>query len=236
MISLRTTGAAILCCLTSLLWVIDGSAAGEGEFSEAEIRLWMTDHLKSIDRAMEIAYSFEKSGTLEPGFKDSITLTINAVNDDGSKAASVEFFEGERRLPIPDVAHATENPVLEAYLFGDVREMNRLTDQDGRAGERWRYFQRRIRLAAANAAVVEPFEFEFEDQTWNGHRIEFKPYVNDPKRNLFEKFAEKTYTVIACDDLPGYFYRIETQVPGEGGADNTPIVREVVQLVSISRH
>ena len=48
----------------------------------------------------------------------------------------------------------TVNPILKVYLQGGVYEMNRLTDPNGAARERWRYFQRRIKYALAESATV----------------------------------------------------------------------------------
>ena len=74
-------------------------AADEVELSEAETRVWMTDQLRAVSRTMRLVYSFEKSGTLEPGFADEVNFVIDKINPDGTKAASLEFFSGERRFP-----------------------------------------------------------------------------------------------------------------------------------------
>lgn len=201
-------------------------------FSEAETRMWMTDQLKSISRPLELHYRFEKSGTLEEGFTDEVKFVIEKINPDGSKAVSMQFFSGERNFPMPPVDGTTVNLVLGKYMEGDVREMNRLTDPNGSASERWRYFQRRIKLALAESATVEPTTFEFDGRTWNGHQISFAPYVDDPHRQQFERFAGKQYSVIVSDELPGYVYRIETRVPGADGGG--PLVSEVLELVRVS--
>ena len=208
-------------------------AADEVELSEAETRVWMTDQLRSVSRTMRLVYSFEKSGTLEPGFTDEVNFVIDKINPDGTKAASLEFFSGERRFPVPSVESTSVNPVIKVYMQGDVYEMNRLTDPDGGARERWRYFQRRIKFALAETAVVEPTRFEFDGGSWAGHEIRFQPYVNDPKRELFERLANKTYSIIVSDELPGYVYRIETRVPGPE-PEAEPLLREVLQLVRIA--
>lgn len=201
------------------------------EFSEAETRLWMTNQLGSVSQAMELVYSFERSGSLDAGFADEVRFVVSRVNDDGTKAAALEFFTGERNFPVPPVESTTVNPVIKVYLQGDVYEMNRLTDPDGTARERWRYFQRRIKYALAESAEVKPTTFEFDGRQWSGFEITFAPYANDPRRNLFEQYADKRYTVVVSDDLPGYLYRIETVVPGEAGTGE-PLVREVLQLES----
>jgi hypothetical protein len=205
-------------------------ASAATEFSEAETRMWLTDQLKAITRAMELRYRFEKTGTLEEGFTDEVRFVIDRVNPDGSKAVSVQFFSGERNIPVPPVDGATVNLVLGKYMEGDVREMNRLTDPDNSARERWRYFQRRIKAALAESAEVRPTRFEFDGRNWSGHEISFAPYVDDPHRQQFERYADKRYRIVVSDELPGYLYRIETEIPGEQGGK--PLIREVLQLVS----
>lgn len=207
------------------------STSPEVEFSEAEVLLWMTNQLDSISSPMVLTYSFEKSGTLEPGFSDEVRFVVERINDDGTKSASLDFFTGERNFPVPPVASTTVNPIFKVYMQGDVYEMNRLSDPNGTARERWRYFQRRIKFALAESAVVEPHEFEFGGRKWNGRKIRFAPYVNDPKRNLFERFADKQYTFVVSDDLPGYVYRIETVIPAADGGE--PLIRELLELRSV---
>ena len=186
----------------------------------------------SISRPTDFIYSFEKSGSLGGGFRDEIRFSVGRVNEDGTKMATLTFFTGERNYPVPSVERATSNPVLKVYLQGDVYEMNRLTDPQGAARERWRYFQRRIKLALSESATVTEITFEFDGRIWNGYEVYFEPYKNDPKRNLFEQLARKSYRVIVSEDLPGYLYRIETSVPAAFGA-RQPLLREILELSKI---
>lgn len=205
---------------------------GAAEFSEAETRMWLTDQLAAIDQPMTLQYRFEKSGTLEPGFEDEVRLVVERMNEDGSKAVSVYFFDGERRFPVPPVDSTNVNLVLGKYLEGDVYEMNRLTDPSGTARERWRYFMRRIKFALSESADVRPMSFEFDGRQWQGHEIRFAPYLDDPHRSDFEELARKVYSVVVCNELPGYLYRITTEVPASED-DGAPLLREVLQLQRI---
>jgi len=204
----------------------------EVQFSEAENLLWMTDQLRAVTTPSVITYSFVKDGSYEEGFEDSIEFTISKVHADGMKAASIQFFTGQRNFPVPAVDSTDVNPVLKVYFQGDVYEMNRLTDPDGKSKERWRYFQRRIKFALAEAAKVTPTEIEFDGKKYEAKEIFFEPYVNDPKRAQFEKFATKRYTVVVADDLPGYVYEVRTEVPGEEGAG--PLLRERLRIRSVA--
>lgn len=209
------------------------SAPAESEFSDAEVIMWMTDQLKAVTQPSEIHYKFEKTGTLEAGFTDKVVFRVNRINDDGTKAAAVEFFTGERNFPVGAVQNATTNPVLKVYFQGDVYEMNRLTDPDGSAKERWRYFQRRIKFALADGATVSETTFEFEGRSYAGFEVRFQPYANDPRRDLFEKFAEKSYRIVISKELPGYIYEIETRVSDKENP-GTDLIREYLRLSSIN--
>ncbi len=229
----KTLLLALLVSASLSLGAAEDSSEAQVEFSEAEVSLWMTDQLAAVQAPVTMTYTFERSGSLEPGFTDQVTFRIEKINADGSKAASLAFFTGERNFPVPAAPSTVVNPIFKVFLQGDVYEMNRLSDPEGTSRERWRYFQRRIKFALAESAEVKPLTFEFSGQQWTGREITFTPYINDPKRNLFETYADKRYTFIVCDDLPGYLYRIETVVPG---ADpDQPLLREVLQLTKIDR-
>ena len=199
-------------------------------FSEAETLIWMTNQLETISSPMTLHYDFKKRGALEKGFDDVVEFIIDKVHDDGMKSASLKFFTGERNFNVPPVERTDVNPILKVYLQGDVYEMNRLTDPEGTSRERWRYFQRRIKFALADTAEVEEINFDFAGKQYSGRKVVFRPYVNDPKRNLFEAFAGKQYEITISDDLPGYLYKIRTFVPGPEGA-TIPLVEEELTLV-----
>lgn len=234
MIRLLTMGVLLLAAALPAE-AADEQAASEPavKFSEAETRMWMTNQLQSVSKPVELHYEFHKTGSLEPefNFDDKVDFKVEKINPDGSKNGSIQFFSGEHAFPAPPMESSTVNPVLGHYLYGDVMQMNRLTDPNGEARERWRYFQRRIKFALSDDAVVKPVNFEFDGRQWKGYEISFAPYVKDPKRNLFEKFAEKRYTVTVSDDLPGYLYRIETVIP-DAKPDQPPLIHEVLQLTA----
>ncbi|MGE0335664.1 MAG: hypothetical protein AB7Q76_10275 [Gammaproteobacteria bacterium] len=231
----RVTRALMLCALCTIAMspVKAADAAGDATgFSEAETRLWLGDQLKAVTAPLVLEYAFEKSGTYEAGFSDRVVFTVHELKPDGMKSASLQFFTGERNFPVPPEERTNVNPVLKVYFQGDVYEMNRLTDPDGVARERWRYFQRRIKFALADTAKVEPVTFEFDGRPYAGHKISFAPYLDDPKSDKFKDFIGKTYTVIVSDELPGYVYRIETEVPGKT-AGAPPLMRESLWLTAI---
>jgi len=218
--------------IAGFVFCVGAVAAEETEFSQAEKLLWMTDQLKMINSPLALNYAFERSGTFEPGFTDRVRFNVRSIRDDGTKSASVDFFSGERRFEVPPVDSTNVNPILKIYLQGDVYEMNRLTDPDGESQERWRYFQRRIKFAMADASSVEDVTVDFDGEQYPATRVSFSPYVNDPKRALFEQFADKSYAVVVSDSIPGYLYSIETVIPGAKPGDG-PLIRETLELVGV---
>lgn len=197
----------------------------EYTFSEAESHLWLTDHLKNITRPTRLHYEFQKAGSYEEGFVDSVYLDIVAINADGTKNAEMQFFSGPRAQPFGEgnVTEITGNPVLGTYLGGDVQDMNRLTNGS------WRYFQRRIKLAFAEAATVEPVKVDFQGRSVPAFRITITPYLQDPHRSEFEQFAGKRYEFVVSDEIPGGLYQIHTLVPGAEGA-TVPLLEETLTL------
>ena len=192
------------------------------KFSEAESRLWMSNHLKNIKKPGRLYYKFHKSGTYEKGFDDSVYLDILKINKDGTKDTDLEFFTGPRRQPASpgNLLGIRGNPVLGIYLQGDIIEMNRLTHGS------WRYFQRSIKTAFAHNAKVVPVTIKYKGNRVKAEKITIQPYLNDPHRRQFKKFADKKYEFILSQEIPGSIYEIKTVVPNEAHPDGKPLIME----------
>lgn len=201
--------------------------AGEG-FSDAETRLWLSNHLGNITEPMQLYYEFTKEGKLEEEFSDAVYLDILALNEDGSKNADMQFFTGARRQSFHsgNVTGVVGNPVLGIYLQGDVYEMSRLTEGG------WRHFHRRIKLALHESAEVRPTTISFAGQQLQAQVIAFAPYRNDPYRSRFEKYSNKRYEITLSDQVPGTLYRIRTVIRDAGEQTAEPLLAETLTLVS----
>ncbi len=195
------------------------------EFADAEVKLWLDNHLRNIDSPGRLYYDFVKRGSYEEGFSDSVFLDILKVNEDGSKDADLEFFTADRQQNArrDNLIGITGNPVLVVYMQGDVYEMNRLTNGS------WRYFQRRIKSAFAENAKIEPVTFEYDGTEMTGEKISITPFVNDPRRRQFAEFAPKIYEFILSDQVPGKLYQIKTIIPA-GSPDSEPLMEEILTL------
>ena len=200
--------------------------AEEFEFAAAEVKLWLDSHLENIEKPSHLRYEFVKSGSYEEGFTDSVNLYITAINADGTRQARLEFFSADRRQQVnaDNVTDITGNPVLVAYMQGDVYEMSRLT------GGSWRYFQRRVKLAFAKAARIEEVTFRYRGEEVRGEKISITPYLSDPRRRQFEEFAVKSYEFILSDSVPGKLFQIKTVVPDRENPER-PLLQEVLTLL-----
>ena len=197
------------------------------EFADAEVKLWLDNHLQNIDSPGRLYYDFVKRGSFEEGFSDSVYLDIISVNEDGSKDADLEFFTADRQQNArrDNLVGVKGNPVLAVYMQGDVYEMNRLTNGS------WRYFQRRIKSAFAEGAKIEPVTFEYDGAQVTGEKISITPYLKDPRRRQFAQFAPKVYEFILSEQVPGKLYRIKTVIP-DSSPDREPLIEEILTLQS----
>ena len=198
------------------------------KYTEAEDLLWLHDHLHNINRPVRLYYAFNRTGSFEEGFSDSVYLDIIKINEDGTKNAVLDFFTAARKQTVsPDnVTNIKGNPVMGVYMQGDVLEMNRLTEGH------WRYFQKRIKIALRESAKVEKTEFDFNGKHCKGKKIVFMPYLNDPHIADFEKFANKRYEFILSDDVPGSLYQIRTVILDGNNKDSQkqPLIEETLTL------
>lgn len=202
------------------------------KFSDAETKMWLSNHLENINKPTSLYYEFVKSGSYEDGFSDSVYLKILELNEDGTKNAALDFFTAERKQPVNagNVTNIIGNPILGVFMHGDTSDMARLT---GGKKNRSRYFIKAIKVALREIAVVEPITFNFKNKEYKGEKVYFAPYLNDPHRRDFEKFAEKYYELIFSDDIPGNIYQIKTVVPDRTGEDKEPLIQETLTLMDI---
>ena len=145
------------------------------EFNPAEVKLWMTDHFASVTKPVTMYYEFERSGSYDPGFVDSVYLKVLEFNEDGTKNTKLDFLSGEKKQAVrpENVEHITGNPILGIFLQGDVKNMQQLTDGS------YRHFIKMIKVALREVAIVEPVTFSFDGKEYKGEKIFFEPYLND---------------------------------------------------------
>jgi hypothetical protein len=187
-------------------------AGAAEDYSRAERAIFMSNHLANVRPPATLQYRYVKSGSMEPGFEDRVTLKLTARADRSCCTANADFLSGTRRLALPEVEAAEGNPVLLYFLERDVREMSRLT-----RGQQ-NYFRKRIRMAIYQAADVRELKVPYRGKDVAARQFTVAPYVDDPLRDRFAKLVGKRYTITLSDAVPGGVYAVATQVDAEGGA------------------
>lgn len=211
-------GAALLAC--------SAGAAADQPVSAAEDRLFLADHLGNLPPNAVLRYGYSKAGSLEAPREGTVRLTVTPSPAGPGRQASVEFLTGAEKLDLPVTDAATANPVILFFLERDVHEMER------RAGGKAAYFRKRVRMALADAAEVRPVTFDFGGHSVAGQQITVHPYRDDPLKSRFEQLADKTYTFMFSDEVPGMLYQMRTVIVAPRAADGTaPLVEETLTLL-----
>ena len=209
------TAAALLAALST-----PSLAADPSEFSAAEKLVFVDPHLSNLKGPTVLRYGFVKSGALEAGFTDEARIEIS-FNGKTCCTASGQFLTGERELKLPEIPEAQANPVILFFLERDIREMQRLTK--GRPN----YFQKRIRMAMVDEAQVRPTKVSFKGREVPAQEVTLAPYVTDPAKSRYEKFAQKRYTFVLAKDVPGGVYQIRTSL-ADPQAGSPAMIEEVM--------
>ncbi|WP_088281291.1 hypothetical protein [Ideonella sp. A 288] len=195
--------------LTLALALLGSAAHAATEFSAAEQALFVDNHLAKLRPPQVLSYRFAKTGSMEPGFEDTVRLNLSALPDKTCCAAKAQFFTGARQLRQPEIEGVQGNPAILYFLERDIREMERLTK--GKAN----YFRKRIRMAVFQGATIREVNLPYRGKSVAVREISIDPYVDDPNRAKFEKLAGKHYVFMLSDSVPGGLYGIRTRIDGE---------------------
>lgn len=177
------------------------------DLSPANRALFTTDHMASINQPTALIYDFEKKGTLEPGFTDTVEIDITKVSAHGRKDLAFHFLSGPNHIEFPDREDFVGNPIFMFFLERDVRELQRLTRGNAL------YYRFLIRDALVKGATMTPTTFTSGGQTHKGTEIRIKPFAEDPGNERYPRFAKKEYLFILSDEIPGGFYKVGAVTP-----------------------
>jgi len=205
------------------------SAADPSEFSPAERRLFVDDHLVALPHSATLEYAFTHRGSLEKPFDDKVTLHVGPPRGPTGRPVKGTFLSSTRRVDLPDLDGATGNPVILFFLEREVREMHRLT------GGSESYYRKRIRMALASGAEVRDVEATLGTRRVAATEIRLAPYHDDPARPRYERFAETTYVFTLSKDVPGAVLemRSELRAPAEAAKPAQPLL--VAEVLRFSR-
>jgi hypothetical protein len=206
------------------------AGAAAQDYSPAERALFMSNQFASLRPPATLRYRYTKSGTMEQGFEDQVSVHLRGQADGKCCSASTEFLGGARRLTLPEVESADGNPVILYFLERDIREMNRLTKGQSN------YFRKRIRMAVYQGAKIRELNLPYRGKTVAARQITISPYDDDPLRARFAKLAGKRYVFTLSDGVPGGVYAIRTRVDGEAPGAAPLIVEEMVLEGATAAH
>lgn len=212
--TIKLNGSGLLLGIMLAMTQAYGYAADQ-PYSEAEKQIFMTNHLRNVPLPAKLHYVFEKKGTLEPGFKDEALVILSPGPGGKGNQASVNYLSGEHKLNTSDLGNVEGNPVVLSFLEKEVAEMHRLTK--GSAN----YYRKRIRLALVDEATVKPVTIKYGGKDMPANEIRIAPYLNDPARSRYEKFAGKYYVFIVSEQIPGEVYEMRGVLNDKDAAGDT---------------
>ena len=224
------------CYVPSLvaLFFVAATALAQDQISDAEKRLFMSDHLKNISGPVTLAYHFTKAGSLEKGFEDDVLISIKPATTGPGKNCHVDFLTGERQFSaMPEmIENAIGNPVILAFLERDLTEMKRI------ARGQPNYYRKRIRMALAQKAQAKAVTIKFAGKEIQGREIVLTPFEDDPARVRYEKFSNKSYTITLSDDIPGGVYKIRSVMherSSKDAATGKPMIEETLTFTEAKK-
>lgn len=198
--------AALAFAVVTLASASPVQAADPDQFSVAEKRLFIDEHLRNLNGPTTLEYTYEKRGSLEAPVDDTARVIVGPAAAGGGNAVKVEYLTETRKLELADIDVANANPVILFFLERDLREMHRLT------GGSVNYYRKRIRMALAEGGQVETVTRELGPRRIAATTIRIAPYRDDPARSRYEKFAEKTYVFTLSDDVPGKVVELRSEL------------------------
>lgn len=223
----RRPGAIALAGGLLALWLAAMPLRAEDQpITEAETRLFLDDHLKSVSGAQVLHYTLRKRGTMDQPLDDAIEVEV--TDNAGARAVETRCMTGSQKLELPPIEEAKGNPAVLCFLERDIREMERIT-----GGKKW-FFQKRIRLALADGPALKPIKAKFQDKEVDAREIRIAPYAKDSMRNRFEKYADKYYVFLLSDAVPGGILEIDAVIPDTSKTDGSKLVEEVMTFTGLS--
>lgn len=192
------------------------------DYSVAQRAIFNTPHLANITEPVTLRYTYKHQGTMEQAFDDVVDVIITKVMPDGGRDVSFNFLSDKHHHDFPMVEGFHSNPVIMMFLEHDVAGLSSQT------GGSALYFRNRIRDAFVDRATAEEVMVPYGGKEVPATHVTLQPFLQDPMRERFEKFAEKTYEFYLAPDVPGGVYSIRVLTPG-GSADK-PLEENLLQF------
>jgi hypothetical protein len=206
------------------------AATSQPEFSAAEIRLFMSDHFKSLPaRPAVLSYHFAKTGSFEAGFDDKVTIELGSpdAKQDNIRTAKVDFLSGVHKVELPPLEGVKGNPAILGFLERDIREMARITGGGGTGGS---YYKKRLRMAMVETRESKPVLIKWGGREIKADEFTVDPYKDDPVKSRYARFANKIYSFVLSDQVPGEVYSIRSLMRDGTGTTGKIMIDESLTL------
>lgn len=192
------------------------------DYSDAQRAIFNTPQLQNITKPVTLRYSYKHQGTIEQAFDDIVDVIVTKVAADGGRDVSFNFLSDKHHQDFPPVEGFHANPVIMMFLEHDV------TGLSSQTGGSSLYFRNRIRDAFVDRAATEETTISFGGKEIAATRVAMQPFLQDPLRSRFEKFAEKTYEFVLAPEVPGGVYSIRVMTPG--ATPDKPLEENLLQF------
>ncbi len=204
-------------------------AADPSEFSVAETKLFIDDHLQGVPASTTLDYAYTKRGSLESPVDDTARVIVGSAAEGSGRSVKVQYLSKTLALALElaDIDGANANPVILYFLEHDIREMHRLT------GGSTYYFRKRIRMALAEGGQVTTPAVDVGSRRVATTQIRIAPYRDDPARSRYEKFADKIYVFTLSEEIPGKVVEVHSEVlapPAGSGAPGEIVIAETLRF------
>ena len=201
--------------------------AEDVELSEAHKLLVKKNHLGNLTTPIKLKYIFKKTGSLEANFNDRVIMIVPKKDNEGYHNIKFDFFSGYHKEDLSSARYKTTNPIFHAFWDYDIKVMMRLTKGSSV------YFRKRITWSLSDEKKfnIKTAKCTYNNEKFDGHKIEHIPYEQDYDSRKFKKFAKKKYFITICDKIPGMIYEIETIIPSED--EKKPLIKETLTLQKI---
>src|SRR6476659_1669347 len=87
-------------------------AADPSQFSIAEKRLFVDDHLGGIRGPATLEYAYSKRGSLEDPVDDTARVIVGPPAKQGGPSVKVEYLSDTRKLELSEIDAANANPII----------------------------------------------------------------------------------------------------------------------------
>jgi hypothetical protein len=176
--------------------------------------IYGADHLSGLPDKAVLVFDYRFDGTLlDKPFADDVLLDFTRHTEDRGFDVEATLFPGSQNLSIGPLSAAKVNPILLIFFQRDATQMS-----NGTGGSQ-HYFRNALRrvLQTPDPDGRHAVTIEFEGRQVDAREVRFQPFVDDPNRARLRAYADKTYSFVLSEAVPGGIYEVRTETPEEGG-------------------